>query len=63
MSSVTGCQDSMSDDTNSCHREIGGVMDLLREGHETMENRNAGRSEDTDLIQHSLAGMKEIRQG
>ena len=63
MSSITFRQFSMSDNTNTCHREIGGVKDLLREGDEAMKNRNAGKSEDSDLTQYSLARMKEIQQG
>ena len=52
----------MSNDTNTRHRGIGRVESWLRKGHEAMKNRDAGRSGGSDLIQHSLAGMEEIRQ-
>ena len=51
----------MSDNTNTRHRGNGGVEDLLPEGHEAMTNRDAGKSEESNFIQYTLATLKEIR--
>ena len=59
MSSITSRQDSLSDITITRHRESGVVEGLLLEGH-APKNRNAAKSEESDLIQSSLAPMKEI---
>ena len=49
ISSIMGCQRSMSDNTNACDRGISGIEGLLQEGRNYSKIRKSGMEEGANI--------------